>query len=160
MQTSVQRPPAVIDLLPMFRDNAHSVSMVKHGMDLLQKTTLCLNPGQDTVFTLDQPLYTIAKKIQWTFSNLYGEKSFIIMMGRLHIEMAYLSVLRQWLAGSGWSCVMSEVKVTTEDRVLGVEKGSLTSQGQRVHQVTLAALLILKREAYNVIFKMGRGYGK
>ena len=59
----VQRPPAVIGLLPMFRDNAHSVSVVKHGMDMLQKATLRLNPGQATVLTLDQSLYTIAKKI-------------------------------------------------------------------------------------------------
>ena len=88
MQTSVQRPPAVIDLLPMFRDNARSVSMVKHGLDMLQKVTLRLNPGQATVLTLDQPLYTSAKKIQWSFPNLYGEQSFIIMMGGLHIEMA------------------------------------------------------------------------
>ena len=37
MQTSGQRPPAVIGLLTMFIDNAHSVSMVKHGMDMLKK---------------------------------------------------------------------------------------------------------------------------
>ena len=66
------------------------------------------------------------------------------MMGGLHTEMAYLSVFGQWLAGSGWSRVMSEAKVTTEGRVLGVGKGSLTSRGQWAHQVTLAALLIPK----------------
>ena len=44
---------------------------------------------------------------------------------------------------------MLQAKVVTEGRILGVEKGSNTSQGQWAHQITLAALSILKREAYN-----------
>ena len=50
-------------------------------------------------------------------------------MGGLHIEMAFLSVLGQWLDGSGWSRIMSQAKVVTEGRILGVEKGSSTSRG-------------------------------
>ena len=93
-------------------------------------------------------------------------------MEGLHIEMAFLSVLGQWLDGSGWTKIMLQAKVVTEGRVLGVEKGSSTSRGQWAHQITLAALSILKRGAYNqysslhcesnnvIIFKVGGGNGK
>ena len=57
-------------------------------------------------------------------------------MGGLHIEMAFLSVLGQWLDGSGWSRIMLQAKVVTEGRILGVEKGSSTSRGQwALHEV-------------------------
>ena len=59
------RPPALTALLPLFRDNAHSIAMIKHGMDLLRDATEHLNEGQIPVLTVDQPLYSITKKIQW-----------------------------------------------------------------------------------------------
>ena len=37
--------------------------------------------------TADQPLYTIAKEIQWKKVNGLGEDQFLVMMGDLHIEM-------------------------------------------------------------------------
>ena len=148
LQTTVDRPPAITGLLPMFKDNAHSPSMIRHAMDLLKNATTRLNPGQPAVLVLDRPLYAIAKKIQWSYPNLYGEHLLTVLMGGLHIEMAFLSVLGQWLDESGWSTVMSEAKVVTEGRVQGVEKGSSTARGQWSHQVTLASLSILKKEAY------------
>ena len=51
MQISVDRPPAVTGLLPMYKDNAHSTSMIKHGIDLLIKATSRLNPGQTPVLS-------------------------------------------------------------------------------------------------------------
>ena len=73
MQISVDRPPAATGLLPMFKDNAHSTSMIKHGIDLLIKATSRLNHGHTPVLIVDQPLYAICKKLQWTFQDLYGE---------------------------------------------------------------------------------------
>ena len=69
-------------------------------------------------------------------------------MGGLHIEMALLSILGQVLEGSGWRTVMDKANVTTEGRAVGIEKGSSTSRGQWAHQVTLAALSVLKQKAY------------
>ena len=66
-------------------------------MDILQTATLHLNPSQATVLTVDRPRYTIEKKIQWSFPNMYDEQNFIIMMGGLHIEMTFVLVLGQWL---------------------------------------------------------------
>ena len=113
LQASVPRPPAITALFPLFRDNAHSPAMVKHGMDIIKQVTKHINPVQIPVLTVDQPLYAIAKKIQWTWPNTYGEKWFVVLMGGLHIEMNILSLLGEWLGGSGWIHVMTSANVTT-----------------------------------------------
>ena len=53
------------------------------------------NSGLTTVVTTEQPLYALAKVIQWLWPDTYGETKFVILMGGLiHIEMASLSVLK------------------------------------------------------------------
>ncbi len=39
LQKAVSCSPAITGLLPLFRDSAHSVSMVTHGMNLIQRAT-------------------------------------------------------------------------------------------------------------------------
>ena len=90
----------------------------------------------------------IAKKIQWTWPDEYGERQYVVMMGGLHIEMAMLTVIGDWLEGSGWTNVMSSAKVTTEGRAPGLQKGSHTSRGQWVHHITAAALFNLLNRSY------------
>ena len=51
---------------------------------------------------MDQPLYALAKEIQWSFPNELDENVFVVMLGGLHIEMAALKLLGDWLNGSGW----------------------------------------------------------
>lgn len=46
---------------------------------------------------MDQPLFAMAKQMQWNFLDKYGEKQFITMFGGLHVEMAFLKPL-----GDGW----------------------------------------------------------
>ena len=67
LQDPVSKPPAITAILPLFRDVSHTpaTAMVKHGMDIIQQATEHVNPGQTPVFTVDQPLYAIAKRIQW-----------------------------------------------------------------------------------------------
>ena len=93
--------------------------------------------------TVDQPLYAIAKQIQWTWPDLYGEDKFVIMMGGLHIEIALLKTIGDWLDGNGWSSVLVAANVMGEGRIDNIIKGSNTSRGQWVHQVSVAALSIL-----------------
>ena len=69
LQCSLSRPPAISGLMPLFYENAHSLAMVKHGMEVIIKATEHLNPGQIPVLTVDQPLYAIAKGIQWSWPN-------------------------------------------------------------------------------------------
>ena len=117
LQVSVPKPPAIIALLPMLRDVAHSPAMVKHGMNIIQQITVRVNPGQIPVLTVDQPLYAIAKNIQWKWPDEYGERQYVVLMGGLHIEMAMLKVIGDWLDGSGWTYVMTSANVTTEGHV-------------------------------------------
>ena len=82
-------PPAAIKgLLHLFLDSAHSVAMIKHSMTLVQSIVQHLNPGQVPVLAADQPLYALAKQIQWSCPSTLGEDHFVIMFGGLHIEMA------------------------------------------------------------------------
>ncbi len=148
LQYSVRRPPAITSMLPMFRDSAHSVAMVKHGMDVIMKATEHVNPGQIPVLTVDQPLYAISKEIQWSWPSKNGEEKYVVLMGGLHIEMALLKVLGNWLDGSGWVAIMASTNVTTEGRADALQSGSHTSRSQWAHQVTAAALFLLQNEAF------------
>ncbi len=88
--------------------------MVKHGMDLIRKSTEHVKPGQIPVITLDQPIFALAKKVQWSWSSIYGEHKYVVLLGGLHIEMATLSVMGDWLEGSGWTAILANANVTTE----------------------------------------------
>ncbi len=148
-QTSTIRPPAIIGMFPLFRENAHSLAMVKHGMDVIQKATQHVNPGQVPVITVDHPLYVLAKKIQWAWPQQYGENKYVVMMGGLHIEMALLKTIGDWLSGSGWTTLMAEADVLTEGRAEGVLNGSHVTRGQWAFQVTAASLYKLQTDAYS-----------
>lgn len=45
-----------------------------------------------------------------------------VMLGRLHIEMALLSVMGNWLNGSGWVAIMATANDTTEGRAYALLK--------------------------------------
>lgn len=87
------------------------LDMVKHGMYMVKKATQFLNPGQIPVTTFDQPLFAIAKQIQWTWPELYGENVYTVMLGGLHTEMALWSALGDILDGSGWTNVLVEAGI-------------------------------------------------
>ena len=87
LQDHVPRPPAITGLLPLFRDSAHSLAMVKHGMNIIRNATQLVHPGQCPVLTVDQPLYAIAKRIQWSWSNEYGEDKYVLeLFSRMYIS--------------------------------------------------------------------------
>ena len=43
--------------------------------------------------TFNQPLYALAKEIQWSKPNFFVEDCFLVMMGGLHIEMTFLKCI-------------------------------------------------------------------
>ena len=103
---SLQPPNAIPEssvtlssLLPLFYDQAKSVAMIRHSMDVVRQALEILNPGQIPIITLDQPLYTVAKQIQWSWPAIHVEDNFIVMFGGFHIEMAALKVLGHLLEG-------------------------------------------------------------
>ena len=87
-------------MTPLWRDQAHSVTTIKHAMAKIRDTVAFLNPGQTPVIAADQPLYSMAKQIQWKWPE-FGENKFMIMFGGLHLEMAALRSIGTLLWGSG-----------------------------------------------------------
>ena len=60
-----KNPPALSALLPLFYEKAATPAMIKHGMDVLKQAITFLNPPQIPVIALDQPLFALAKMVQW-----------------------------------------------------------------------------------------------
>jgi hypothetical protein len=145
---SVQ-PLSKVALLPLLHDNAHTAAMIRHAMGIVDAAIKYLNPGQTPVIAMDQPLFALAKKIQWRLPGTYGEDKFVVLMGGLHIEMAALKVLGHWLEGSGWTSVLVASGVATSGRAESFLKSSHITTTRYAHQVTAAALFILKHRAYS-----------
>ena len=103
----------ILALMPLLRDQAHSVATVRHVMDRVREAVQFLNPGQVPVITADQPIYATAKQIQWHWPERYGENKFLIMFGGLHIEMTALRSLGSLLKDSGWTGALTEVGIAT-----------------------------------------------
>ena len=80
------KAPTTIVLMPLFREVSHSFATMIHCMETNEAVTQLLNPGQTPVLTMDQPLYTLGKQIQWKFPDVYGEDKYVMMLGPLHIE--------------------------------------------------------------------------
>ena len=100
-------------LLPLFLESAHTVAMIKHSMDVVRNAVEYLNPGQTPVVTFDQPLFALVKEIQWKWPQDYGEEKFVVLFGGLHIEMAALKTLGDWLQGSGWVQALVQAEITS-----------------------------------------------
>ena len=139
---------ALASLLPLFSEEAKSVAMIRHSMDVVKKSVEILNPGQIPIITVDQPLFAVAKHIQWSWPQVYGEDHFIIVFGGLHIEMAVLKVLGDLLDGSGWTSALVQADITTPGRADSLLKASHVTRTRRAHQVTASSLYLLLQRAY------------
>lgn len=52
-----------------------------------------VNPAQVPVIAFDQPLFALAKQIQWEMQNTHGEDHLVVMFGALHVAMAAFKAL-------------------------------------------------------------------
>ena len=72
-QLPVEDPPSVCALLPLFYEKAATPSMIKHGMGIQRQAIAYLNPSQIPVTTFNQPLFAIAKHVQWKWPTSLGQ---------------------------------------------------------------------------------------
>ena len=114
-QTPGIRATCSIVLLPLFLESAHTVAMIKHSLEVISKAVGHLNPGQSPVVTFDQPLYALAKQIQFKWPEKYEDK-LVVMFGGLHIEMAALKMLGNWLQGSGWVEALVQAGISSQGK--------------------------------------------
>lgn len=112
-QSADKDPPAISALLPLFYEKAATPAMIKHGMNVLKQTTNFINPQQIPVITLDQPLFALAKMVQWKWPETLGEDKYVVMFGGLHLEMALWNTLGDLLESSGWSTALTEANVAS-----------------------------------------------
>ena len=92
-ERAAKKLPCITSLLPLFKEDPRSLSMVRHGMDLVRRSTEFLNPGQTPVMDVDQPLYAAGKQIQWMYPDEYGGDKFLLVFAGVHTEKAALSVI-------------------------------------------------------------------
>ena len=102
--------PAVISLLPMFSENSHSLGMIAHAINVSSLAVKHLNPSQIPIVAFDQPLFALAKQIQWSVGGAYDESHVVVMLGGLHIEMAAFQALGKWVLGRRYSQFLSNSK--------------------------------------------------
>ncbi|KAG1664155.1 hypothetical protein GQR58_019968 [Nymphon striatum] len=136
-------------LLPLFLESAHTVAMVRHSMDVVKNAVEHPNPGQTPVVTFDQPLFALAKQIQWKWPASYGEDQLVVVFGGLHIEMAALRTLGDWMQWSGWVQALVQAEIATAGSADSFIRASHVLRTRRAHQVTAAALYILQHRAYS-----------
>ena len=141
-QESVDRIITPTALLPLFHESAHTVTMIRHSMDVVKSAVVHLNAGQTPVLTFDQPLFTLAKQIQWKWPDKYGEEKFVVMFGGLHIEMAALKTIGDWLESSGWAEALVQAEIATVGTADSLHKASHVMRTRKAHQITELCCLI------------------
>lgn len=123
-------------LLTLFLESAHTVAMIRHSMDIVKMAVEHLNPGLTPVAIFNQPLFALAKQTQWKWPESYGEDHIVVMFGGLHIEMAALKTLGDWLQGSGLvqAIVQAEIATAgTAESFLGASPVLHTRRAHGVH---------------------------
>ena len=111
-----------------------------------------MNGDQIPVFVVDQPLFTVAKQIQWNWPDtIYGEDKYLVMFGGLHIESAALKAIGSWLEGSGWTNIIFEAQVFETTGVAdSLVSAPHITRARHAHEVTSATLYLLLSKAYNL----------
>ena len=68
------------------------------------------------------------------------------MIGGLRIEMATMSMIGDWLKGSGWNELITAAQIFTTGTCEGLLSESHVKKTRYAHQVTAAALHILLKK--------------
>jgi len=154
-QANTQPVTAVCNdtLLPLLRDHIQSPATVRHLMNVITHIVSTVNNGQAPVITADQPVYAVAKYIQWKYPDRYGEDKMVVMMGGLHIEMAVQNMIGKWLKGSGWADIFFKAEVATAGRCDALLKSSHVKR--YAHEVRIASLFIVRNEVFKADMTKG-----
>ena len=147
-QDLTESPTTTSCLLPLFQEDAATTAMVRHPLDVIKKFTELVHPGQAPVVAMDQPLFPIAKNIQWTWPSVHGESKFVIMFGGMHIESAALETVGNIRESSGWTGVMVLACVPTSGKADSFLKAAHITRTRRAYQVTVCVLHQALEEAH------------
>lgn len=85
--------------MSLLNKSINSPAMIAHCFKVISKVVKELNLQQQPVITADQPIYAIAKQVQWLLLDQC--KDVVVMIGSFHIEIALLNTMDDWLDESG-----------------------------------------------------------
>lgn len=102
-------------------------------MNVINQAVQRVNPGRVPVVTMDQPLYSTAKQIQWSWPNTHREDNSVIVLEGLHIEMAALKILGDWLESSGWVEALVQANIATQGVAESFLKVPHVTRTRRAH---------------------------
>ena len=130
-----------INFLLLLSVSVNTPATVSHCALAIKSITEKLNPGQIPAITADQSVYALGKQVRWEYPEELGNE--IWMMGPLHIEMLLLSMIGDWLPGSGWCKIYEKAEISTPGRIDSFLNGEHVIQSCYAHQVTPATLVQL-----------------
>ena len=99
----------------------------------------------------DQPLFALAKYVQWSWPQSLGEDGFVVMFGGLHIELVLWSTIGDFLDCSGWTAALCEASVATAGVADSCLKVSHLTRTRCSHQITALVLSKLQQEAWESV---------
>ena len=121
----------------------------KNNKKQQQKTSCAKVYLQTSVMEVYQPLFTLAKKLQWRYPDSeYGENHFLVTLGAMHTEKMLWGVSGDWLDGSGWVTAITNSGISTSGKAnafIGVHHICRT---RYMHQVSVAAIYKLLSDAF------------
>ena len=140
--------PSINAMLPLFSEEACSPAMVRHSLKVIGAAIKQIDPNQIPVVTMDQPLFALAKKLQWSLPEECGEDKYVLLLGGLHTEMTALKTLGNFLEGSGWVECLIEAGIASSGVADSFLKASHVTRTRYAHEVTVCALMNLLKKSY------------
>ena len=144
-------PVCKTSLLPLFNESSTDYNIILHTMRIIKNSTDFLNPGQVSVMVCDQKNYAIAKQIQWMdICPVICESNFFLMLGGLHFEKAALQLVANLLEGSEWASLIFQSGIFKKGVAEKIASNvPYIKRARRAHEITLAALYILMKKAFD-----------
>ena len=93
---------------------------------LFKNLTLC-----KYLSCLDQPLFAVAKQVQWSIPSLYGEDKYIIMLPG------------KWMEGSAWVEAIVQAKIATQGTAESFFKACHVTKTVWAFQITVWTMLLV-----------------
>ncbi|KAK3918979.1 Chromosome-associated kinesin KIF4 [Frankliniella fusca] len=147
----IPHAPSINALLPLFYESASTAPMIYHGMKIVKNTTSYLNPAQIPIMIGDQPLFALAKLLQWNCPQEFSEDKFVVLFGHFHIEQNFLQLMGKFMKSGGWVGVAVNsgiIDVGSAEAILTVKH---VTKSRLMHEVTCAVLFTLMHEAYEFL---------
>ena len=109
--------------MPLLQDEIATNAMVRHTMEIIDKVHEVLRLTQVPV-------------------------KLLMLLGPLHIEMAFLNTIGDWLECSGWVDIIVKSEVNTPGRAEALLKGNHPKRSIYAHQVICISLSMLLQESF------------